>query len=176
MLKDLASALHAPEQNLTANWPLIVAAFSAFGINTPLVMVAACATVAVECPTFKPQTERYNGDAHEYFKRYDGRKDLGNTQPGDGFRFRGRGFVQITGRANYQKYGRSTGNDLLSHPDNALIPEVSAQLLACYFRDRGVAEAAKTQDWPRVRYLVNGGYNGLSDFLDALNKVQKYFS
>lgn len=58
-----------------------------------------------------------------YFSKYDGRRDLGNTQPGDGFRFRGRGFVQITGRTNYTRYG------IEKTPDDALKPQIAANIM-----------------------------------------------
>lgn len=165
--EDIASALRAPENNVVQNWPLIVAAFSALGISSHNVLIAAAATVAVECPTWKPQTEKYNGDPQEYFHKYDGRADLGNIQPGDGFRFRGRGFIQITGRANYAAYG------IADSPDAALVPSIAAVILARYFRDRRVNEAADAGDWLHVRRLVNGGTNGLSVFLERIKSLQK---
>lgn len=175
MIEEIATALHAPLQNVAANWPPIEAALSLLGMNSKEVKIAALATVAVESPSFKPQTEKYNGDPQEYFKRYDGRKDLGNAQPGDGYRFRGRGFIQITGRANYAAYGAAVGRDLLVAPEDALIPGVSAQILARYFHDKGVAFAADAHDWIRVRRLVNGGTNGLADFMDAVHALSRVF-
>lgn len=170
-MTDIAGALHAPEQNVSANWPLIVAALSVLGVTSRLALIAAAATVAVECPSFKPQAEKYNGDPQEYFRKYDGRTDLGNTTPGDGYRFRGRGFIQITGRYNYSTYSVATDRDLVNNPDDVLVPAVAAQILASFFDKRHIDAAADAQDWPRVRRLVNGGTNGMTPFLDAVNKL-----
>jgi putative chitinase len=67
-----------------------------------------------------------------------GARNLGNTMPGDGFAFRGRGLIQLTGRGNYQRYGRAIGReaDLLARPDLANDPAVSAELTAAYIKDR----------------------------------------
>jgi predicted chitinase len=104
---------------------------------------------------------------------YEGRQDLGNIQPGDGARYHGRGFIQITGRANYRDYGEklSLGSALEDNPDLALDPKISAKILACYFYDREIDKAANDGDWRRVRRLVNGGYNGWDKFNDYVQRA-----
>lgn len=87
----------------------------------------------------------------DYFKKYDGRATLGNTQPGDGFRFRGRGYVQITGRRNYGFAGGELGVDLVGQPDRALEPEIAAKILY-----RGMAEGWFTGKG-MSRYLAPSG-------------------
>lgn len=134
------------------------------GITSPLAHVAALATVRVESPTFTPSAEKYNGDPRTYFARYDGRKDLGNTEPGDGFRFRGRGYIQITGRANYAHYSKRLGIDLIAHPDLALDRAAAAAIFAAFFFERRLAECADKADWVTLRRRVNGGLNGYADF------------
>jgi predicted chitinase len=171
---EIARVLHAPTDRLAANWPPIEAALLSLGMNKPLHKIAALATVAVECPLWTPATEKYNGEPHVYFARYDGR--LGNVQAGDGYKFRGRGFIQITGRRNYELYGRSIGVDLVSNPDLALQVGVSARLFAAYFHINRVAEAAEAQDWTRVRRLVNGGTNGLEAFLTYVDGLKSLFN
>lgn len=64
-----------------------------------------------------------------YFDRYEGRADLGNTMPGDGYRFRGRGLVQLTGRTNYRKMSPVAGVDLTANPDAALDPAIAARVM-----------------------------------------------
>lgn len=160
----IAQIINAPAQNVAAHWPLLEAALTSLGASSDMADVAAIATVRVECPPFKPSLEKYNGIPEEYFKRYDNRRDLGNTTSGDGLKFRGRGFIQITGKANYQHYGAALGVDLLANPDAALEPNTAAAIFALYFRDHHIAAAADAKDWQRVRKLVNGGLNGFDEF------------
>ena len=142
------------------------------GILTKNTLIASLATIAVETPICKPIRE-YGGP--QYFTRmYEGRKDLGNTQKGDGVKFSGRGFIQITGRANYLKYGRLLNVDLIANPDLALEPQIAADIFALYFKDRKVNVAADVQDWRRVRRLVNGGYNHFSEFMTAVDALLKF--
>ncbi len=102
------------------------------GLTLPTQIAYVLATVEWETgKTFRPIHER---GPVSYFDRYEGRRDLGNTQPGDGYRFRGRGYVQITGRANYEKYARITGKNLVENPDLALEPETALFILVHGFR------------------------------------------
>jgi len=81
--------------------------------------------------TFKPIPEM---GPDSYFKKYDGRRDLGNVKPGDGLRFKGRGYVQITGRTNYTYYAKLTGKDLVNNPDLALESETAMFILIDGFK------------------------------------------
>jgi len=151
-----------PIENVRANWPLVEAALAKYGILTAPCAIAAIATIGVETGCFAPVKER--GGPGYFAKLYDGRADLGNTQPGDGAKFRGRGFVQITGRLNYTKYGHAMGVDLAANPDLALDPKIAAGILALYFRDHAIDKSAGTNAWETVRRRVNGGLNGWGDF------------
>lgn len=94
-------------------------------------------------------------------KVYGGR--MGNTQPGDGYRYRGRGYVQITGRDMYRSVGRALGLDLEGNPDLLLTHDVSA-LAACEFLKRkGLIDDLGSGDVRSVTRVINGGYNGLPD-------------
>lgn len=140
------------------------------GVN-PMIMVGALATIRIEVGrAYKPIREYASGQA------YEGRVDLGNTQPGDGVKYAGRGLIQVTGRSNYALYGQKLGLDLINNPDVALDLEVSAKILAHYFKDRKVIEACLNKEWNRVRMLVNGG-NGI-DVRDGgrTNHVREFLS
>ncbi len=145
----------------------ILSALQAERILSSLTAVGALATVAVEC-AFVPCEEQ--GSA-VYFTRYDRRADLGNTQAGDGARYRGRGFIQLTGRANYRDYGQALHIDLEGHPELALQAPIAARILAHYFHARRVNTACDARDWTLARRLVNGGLNGYPRFLDCANKL-----
>lgn len=172
----IAAALGADPAGVRLCVPFITAALSWQGIADEATEIAALATIRTEVGAgFLPINE-YGDDA--YFTRmYEGRADLGNTQPGDGARYHGRGWIQLTGRANYRYYGEQLGIDLESDPERALDPYVSAAVLAEYFVQHGgpadnIPLAASRGNWTRVRELVNGGHNGLDDFLRYVHKLE----
>jgi len=107
-----------------------------------------------------PVTERGGPD---YFKRYDGRADIGNVEPGDGYKFRGRGLVQLTGRANYRKASNALGVDLVYQPDIALEPIIAVQIMfdgmaAGWFTGKKLSDYLndKVADWTNARRIING--------------------
>lgn len=92
-----------------------------------------------------------------------GEKNLGNTEKGDGYKFRGRGFIQITGRANYKKFGDMIGVDLVKNPDKALEPEIADRLALAFWNTVVKPNVKDFNDTKAVTKLINGGYNGLED-------------
>jgi hypothetical protein len=159
-----------PLDNVRTNWPLVEAALDRRGVYTsPYVGVAAISTIAVETGNFSPVKER-GGPAY-LTNLYENRKDLGNIVPGDGAKFRGRGFVQITGRWDYDHFGSEIGVDLVNDPDRALDPAVSADVLALFFLERHIPFYADQQNWEMVRRRVNGGLTGWPRFIDAVTKL-----
>ncbi len=94
---------------------------------------------------------------------YEGRRDLGNTQPGDGRRYKGRGPIQLTGRANYRTVGRALGLDLEGHPEMAARPDVGFRIAAYFWKSHGLNQKADAGDFRGVTRTINGGYNGLAD-------------
>lgn len=154
-VEDIARICRAKLSNVERNWPRIIRALEEAGIRSDLVEVAAAATVAIETArTFCPINEY--GGADYFTKMYEGRADLGNVWPGDGVRFHGRGYIQITGRANYRGYSAAAGANLEDHPELALEPAVSAKILASYFARVGVDRSANRREWLKVRAKVNG--------------------
>lgn len=149
-------------ENVRENWPLIFAALRKLSIDDTATQIATIATVGVETGRFAPIRER-GGPAY-FQKLYDGRADLGNVNAGDGAKFYGRGYVQITGRSNYTNYGREIGVDLVATPDRALEPGIGAEILALFFRDKRIPALAEAGKWETVRRRVNGGLNGWDRF------------
>lgn len=95
-------------------------------------------------------------EAEETAKAYEGRRDLGNVQPGDGVRYRGRGMIHLTGRDNYARYGDELGLDLVGNPDRAAELDVAAQVTAAYWRQHRLNELADARDFREVTRAING--------------------
>lgn len=169
----IAHAAGVPQDNVAKNWPIIERALDAEGLGDPTMQRYAIATVAVEVSRFAPMDEgrsRYNtslGGAP--FDLYDKRRDLGNILPGDGARYKGRGYIQITGRENYAKYGAEIGVNLIDCPDDANRPEVAAAILARYLKknETRIRRAIRQGNLADARRVVNGGTNGLTRFMQV---------
>ena len=163
--------------NIDRYLPYVSAALAACGLTDRPMILAALGTIRAESEGFLPIAEfpsQFNtlpGQAP--FSAYEGRKVLGNTKPGDGARFKGRGFVQLTGRHNYEKYGPQIGVDLAANADLANAPEVASVLLAQFlanWADRMRPALAK-DDFLAARKLVNGGSHGLDRFKDVFARA-----
>ncbi|HEY9716141.1 MAG TPA: hypothetical protein V6C69_01625 [Trichormus sp.] len=166
---QIAAITGSPVENVRLYWPLIVNELERETIDDRFVQIAVLATIAVEDPVFKPIDER--GTLEYFTKMYEHRKDLGNVFPGDGARYHGRGFIQLTGRTNYYTFSALTGSDLMQDPDLALNPVMSARILAVYFKTHHIAEAARSQDWKKVRFLVNGGLTDFGRFILIVQRL-----
>lgn len=95
--------------------------------------------------------------------KYEGRADLGNTVPGDGFKYRGRGLIQITGRANYQDCGEALGVDLISQPELLEQPQYACLSAAWFWASRGLNTLADAGDFDKITRRINGGQNGAAE-------------
>jgi putative chitinase len=99
-----------------------------------------------------------------YFTRlYENAKRLGNTQPGDGARFHGRGLIQLTGRANYRACGRDLNLDLLARPELVASPSLAVLSSLWFWLRNGLNAYADAQDWTGMTRVINGGTNGLRE-------------
>lgn len=94
---------------------------------------------------------------------YEGRADLGNTQPGDGRRYKGRGIFMLTGRFNYRTTGERIKVDLESRPELASDPDISVLIACDYWKTRGLEALADKRDFLAITKRINGGLNGWHD-------------
>ena len=141
-----------------------------FKISTPPRICHFLAQMAHESVGFKYLREL---GGKSYFKRYEGRRDLGNTQPGDGYRYRGRGIIQLTGRYNYRLYGKKLGLDLENNPELAARPDIALQIACQYWDDKNLNKYADVNDIKTITKRINGGHNGLSDRIAWARKISK---
>lgn len=164
-----------PMRNIADNLPFVLDALSeAELVDKPMVLMAL-ATIRAETESFEPISEgksRFNTSPNAHpFDLYDKRRDLGNRGRPDGERFRGRGYIQLTGRFNYAKYGAAIGlgNELEEHPELGNDPKTAARLLASFLKDKElpIKDALRHDDLRLARKLVNGGSHGLDRFTSA---------
>lgn len=140
--------------------------FEKYEINTRLRMAHFLAQIAHESAHFRTLEEYASGQA------YEGRRDLGNVQRGDGRRYKGRGAIQLTGRFNYRKFGNLLDLDLENNPELAASPKVSAYTAGEYWRQKGLNELADLDNVKQITRKINGGYNGLQDRIDKLHRAK----
>jgi putative chitinase len=100
-----------------------------------------------------------------------GKKNLGNTEPGDGYAYRGRGLIQLTGRANYKKASDSIGVDLIANPDLVATPEYAAMTAGWFWSANGLNALADAKDILGMTKKVNGGTIGLDHRTELYNKL-----
>jgi putative chitinase len=140
-----------------------------FEINTPLRQAHFLAQVAHESGEFNYVEEIASGAA------YEGRSDLGNTQPGDGMRFKGRGLIQITGRFNYQDIGKALNLDLTSNPTRLADDDLAARSAGWFWNREKLNAVADKDDVRLVTRIINGGFNGLDDRVSKLAAAKRTF-
>ena len=138
-----------------------------FRINTPLRMAHYLAQIAHESGELRYTKELASGRA------YEGRKDLGNIQQGDGVKFKGRGLIQITGRANYEAYMRYCKFDVVANPELLERPLGATKSSMWVFDKFGCNELADKDDLKAIRKKINGGYNGLAECEKYLKRAKQ---
>jgi peptidoglycan L-alanyl-D-glutamate endopeptidase CwlK len=165
----------APISNIKAHLPILLDSLRMAGMFDRIMVLISIATIRAETAAFVPVSEglsKYNTSPNgQPFDLYDNRKDLGNRGPTDGSVYKGRGFVQLTGRSNYREYGPRLPQpvDLEAQPELANAADIAAQLLALFLGDRElqIKDALMHGNYQAARRLVNGGVHGLDDFTDA---------
>jgi predicted chitinase len=149
---------HCPTPDAYA--PLMTQALVAAGCNTVTRAAAFLGQLAHESGELRWLEETASGAA------YEGRRDLGNTEPGDGARYKGRGWIQLTGRDNYRAAGTALGLNLVDCPGQAADPQVAALVAAWYWLGHGCNELADALDLAGVTRAINGGLNGYAQRWD----------
>jgi putative chitinase len=164
-----------PMGNIADNLPVVLEALVAADLVDKPMVLMALGTIRAETESFEPISEgrsRFNTSPRGHpFDLYDNRRDLGNRGRPDGDSFKGRGYIQLTGRFNYAKHGAAIGlaEQLVQQPQLANDPKIAARLLASFIKDkeRSIKEALQRHDLKEARRLVNGGSHGLDPFTSA---------
>lgn len=170
-----------PQANIEKYLSHIMDALIEQGLDDIDMVIMALATIRAESEGFEPISEyksKWNTDpGGRPYGLYDFRRDIGNCAVGDGAKYKGRGFIQLTGRFNYQNYGKALGIDLATNPELANEPRTAARLLARFLKDKEdrIREAIAGDDLRTARRLVNGGSHGLKDFTEAFRIGQEVF-
>lgn len=150
-------------------------AMAEFGINTPARQAAFLAQVAHESGSLRYVEEIASGRA------YEGRADLGNVRPGDGFKFKGRGLIQITGRANYRACSIALYRDerLLDKPELLEQVDAACRSAAWFWQNRSLntwADAGDEAAFRKITRAINGGFNGLADRIAYYERAKEVLS
>ena len=141
--------------------PVLNTAMSKHGIVTPARIAAFIAQVGHESGQLRFVREIWGPSAQQ--AGYEGRADLGNTVKGDGSKYRGRGLIQITGRANYFACGEALAQDLLQHPELLELPQHASMSAAWFWSTKGLNTLADKGEFLRITRRINGGVNGQAD-------------
>ena len=149
--------------------PHLTAAMARYEIDTPLRQAHFLAQIGHESGRLQHTREIWGPT--EAQKRYEGRKDLGNTVPGDGFKYRGRGLIQITGRANYAACGEALGLDLINQPELLEQPKNACLSAAWFWATNGLNTLADADKFEAITRRINGGLNGQADRLKLWSKA-----
>lgn len=170
---QLAAALRCPVARAEKWINALNAAMKHYGINTPARQAAFVAQVGHESGRLVYTREIWNPAQCPWQSRYEGRADLGNTEAGDGLRFRGRGLIQITGRANYRACGTALREDFETRPELLENTRFAALSAAWFWHSRGCNDLADAGDFARITRKINGGLNGQDDRLALWDSAKK---
>jgi putative chitinase len=184
-------------ENLQRFTPALNAAMAEFGIDSQRRIAGFLAQCAHESGVFSVTVENLNYSAPgllsvfpKYFDRdsaaayarqperianrvYANRMGNGAESSGDGWRFRGRGLIQLTGKTNYQNCGAGLGRDLIADPRYLELPEGAARSAGWYWRSRAINRAADADDIVLMTKLVNGGSHGLKERTEYYNNAKR---
>jgi putative chitinase len=165
----LCCILAAPRGRVERFREPLVEAMRASSIDTPLRQAHFLAQIGHESGGLRWTEELASGES------YEGRTDLGNDRPGDGRRFKGRGLIQLTGRANYRAFGEAVGQDLTSDAGACRVasePALCVGAATWFWSRNGLNALADRDDLEAVTRRVNGGLNGLEDRAAYLRRAR----
>ena len=163
------------QPQVAADYGLSAAAhFAEYEINTNLRLAHFMAQICHESGDFRYQREIWGPTTAQ--KGYEGRRDLGNVQPGDGHRFMGRGPLQCTGRNNYAHYGKVLSLPLEEHPEIAETPAVGLLIALAFWKERSLNAMADNDDGRGITRRINGGFNGLDERLALVSKIKGWMA
>lgn len=169
--QELARATGARIDRATAHLQAIEEAMAEFHIDTPERQAAFLAQIGHESGGLHWLVELWGPTPAQ--ERYEHRADLGNTRPGDGYKFRGRGLIQITGRANYRAAGQALGIDLWTYPELLGELPLAARSAAWFWQSHGCNELADAGRFERITRVINGGLNGYPERLALWDKAKE---
>lgn len=156
--------------NIDKYLPYFIQYMDEYKVNTPIRAQMFFAQIGHESGRLRYVEEIASGSA------YEGRKDLGNVQEGDGIKFKGRGLIQITGRSNYQRLSKYLDIDLISNPTLLLEPKYAVLSAYWFWEDNKLNQVADTGDFRKVTRIINGGFNGLADRERIFKLCKKYIT
>ncbi len=170
--------------NVESNLPFVVRGLTQSALADKTMFLMAVATIRAETAMFLPISEgvsRFNtSPGGRPFDLYDNRRDLGNQGPPDGERYKGRGYIQLTGRANYADIGRriNLGNQLVDDPEKANDPDIAGKILAEFLKreETRIRAAIARNDLAEARKAVNGGSHGLNPFRTAYLRGEEVYA
>ena len=156
----------ASQANIDRYLPWINRFMAEYRVDTPLRQAAFLGQIGHESAQLRYVEELASG------QDYEGRKDLGNTEPGDGVRFKGRGLIQITGRANYAALGENFQVDFIANPAMLKEPEWAVRSAFWFWDQKGLNSFADAGDYITITRRINGGTNGLADRQNLYNNAK----
>jgi putative chitinase len=168
--RDQLKAIMPLSKNIDVFLEPLNQALEKYEINTPKRIACFLAQLAHESGSLKWVKELATGEA------YEGRKDLGNIYVGDGVKFKGRGLIQITGRANYQSLGKYLGVDLIANPELLEQPLYAALSAGWFWSTKKLNQLADVMDFEKITKRINGGLNGYTDRLKYLENAKNALS
>lgn len=169
--RELALATGARIDRAETFLPFLEDAMHEFEINTPDRQAAFLPQIGHESGGLHWMVEQWGPTDSQ--RRYEMRQDLGNTEPGDGLRYRGRGLIQLTGRANYRRCGDALGVDLIAHPELLGEPALACRSAAWFWKAHGCNELADAGEFEKITRRINGGLNGYPERLGLWERAKE---